>query len=119
MSASAQDDARALASIKAEVLAAPSPRGFRGTPAERFAAVLNEFDKNTNNTPLLVAASSGGPQALNWLLENGADPNVAHPLTGDTPLHAVVESKSLRVYVSLRIGVNHGCSSKHFIILEF
>ena len=41
-----------------------------------------------DNTPLMAAANQGNPQAVKLLLNVGADPNLASPVTGETPLHA-------------------------------
>ncbi len=41
-----------------------------------------------DGTMLMAAANQGKFEMLHILLENGADPNLASPLTGETPLHA-------------------------------
>lgn len=40
-------------------------------------------------TILMAAANQGLPDMIRTLLEKGADPNLASPTTGETPLHAV------------------------------
>ena len=42
-----------------------------------------------DGTMLMAAANQGNVELLSILLKHGADPNLASPLTGETPLHAV------------------------------
>jgi len=54
--------------------------------------ILNGSDVNAigyeDGTMLMAAANQGQAEMLKILLENGADPNIASPVTGETPLHA-------------------------------
>jgi|APSaa5957512622_1039677.scaffolds.fasta_scaffold25166_3 uncharacterized protein len=41
-----------------------------------------------DNTALMAAANQGNSEVVELLLNEGADPNLASPVTGETPLHA-------------------------------
>ncbi|MBT4099213.1 MAG: ankyrin repeat domain-containing protein [Gemmatimonadetes bacterium] len=53
---------------------------------ERGADITGEG--YSDNTPLMAAANQNNPEAVELLLTEGADPNLASSVTGETALHA-------------------------------
>jgi len=74
-------------------------------------------------TVLMAAANQGNPEILKILLENGADPNLASPVTGETPLHAAAAKGFSKGYVEcikllLEAGANPNAKAKSGIPTE-
>ena len=69
-----------------------SPSETPDGTAAAFRRLVNEADGSSGAVPLHKAAQAGGQRALEWLLANGADPNIRVAATGQTALHLVVSS---------------------------
>ena len=65
--------------------------------------ILNGADVNAigddGYTVLMAAANQGNLEMLEILLDKGADPNLASPITGETPLHAATSKGFSASYV--------------------
>ena len=74
--------------------------------------VLNEKEEGTGWTPLYCAGVFGHSDAVLYLLEKGADPNV-QSVRGDTLLHYAVDSGQYRIaaYV-LEASANPNCQNE-------
>ena len=64
--------------------------------SEYFSAIGSPVDdgaifEDDGNSPLIVAISKGYTLSCLYLLLAGANPNEAHPVTGDFPLHVAIE----------------------------
>lgn len=59
----------------------------REGPRLVWSEVVNHVDERTKFTPLMAAVDVGALRAVEWLVCNGADPNVQSPTTGNTAMH--------------------------------
>lgn len=67
----------------------------------KFGAEIDAED-NEGVTPLFVACGFGLLDIIKFLLKEGANPN-SSKFNGDTPLHRVVTSEDVDLYVQLDI----------------
>ena len=76
------------------------------------------FNVNTKNhygvTALTFASDKGNLEAVNLLLERGADPNLKDSFYGETPLGWAIYKKNSRIIISM---INHGGDVKNEDVL--
>jgi len=75
------------------------------------------------HTVLMAAVNQGYPDIVNILLEHGADPNLASPVTGETPLHIAAlrgfaETSTESLILLLEAGANPNVKTKVNVVTE-
>ncbi len=67
---------------------------------------INEPEEKFGITPLLSAIANENEEMVQFLLQNGASPDLANPLTGETPLLCAIERNNEQI---TRLLLREGC----------